>query len=342
LAAVLYGPRDLRFEERPTPEPGSGEVLVRVKVCGICRSDYHYWRHGRIGEFVVREPLILGHELSGVVEEVGGDVEGIRRGDRVVVEPGVPCGRCIYCRSGRYNLCPHVKFMATPPVDGAFREYLVWPASFVYPMPASLSFEEGALMEPFSVALWAVHRANVRPGSTAAVFGVGAVGMLILEALKIAGAARIFAVDVDDWKLEIAAKRGADAGFNPLRSDPVEEIRRETGGEGVDYAFEASGAVQASRQALMATRRGGTLTLVGLYSVDELSYPLLSAIVREVDIRGVHRFANMFQKSIALVSSGRASIRDLVTHKFPLRDLERGFRLMEEGGRYIKIQVDVS
>ena len=341
-AAVLYRPGDLRIEERPKPSPKTGEALVRVEVCGICRSDYHYWKHGRIGEFVVREPLILGHEASGVVEEVGEGVANLKPGDRVVIEPGVPCLRCRYCRTGRYNLCPSVRFMGTPPVDGAFVEYVAWPADFLYKMPPNMTFEEGALIEPLSVAVHAVKRARMEPGSTVAIFGAGAIGMVTLEAVKAVGASKIFVVDVDDWKLDAALKRGADVAVNARREDPVEAVKRETGGEGVDFVFEASGAVKASYQSVKVVRRGGVVTLVGLYDTDEFQYPVLEAIIKEVDIRGVHRYANAFQPAIELVSKGRVKVSDLVTHKLPLEKLEEGFRIMDEGReKYIKIQVDI-
>lgn len=342
-AAVLYGPKDLRFEERGKPIPGPGEALVRVRVCGICRSDYHYWKHGRIGEFVVGKPLILGHEASGVVEEVGEGVEHLRPGDRVVIEPGVPCGRCFYCRSGRYNLCPHVRFMGTPPVDGAFVEYVAWPADFLYRIPTGMSFEEGALIEPLSVAVHAVRRAKLEPGSTVAIFGAGAIGMVTLEAVKAAGAGRILAVDIDDWKLDLALRRGAETAINALKEDPVEAIKRLTRGEGVDYVFEASGAEKASYQSVKVVRRGGVVVLIGLYASDEFRYPVLESIIKEVEIRGVHRYASAFQPAIELVAKGRVRVGDLVTHKLPLEKLEEGFRIMDEGKeKYIKIQVDVT
>ncbi len=341
-AAVLYGPGDLKLEERPKPTPKPGEAVVRVKVCGICRSDYHYWKHGRIGEFVVRKPLILGHEACGVVEEVGEGVE-LKPGDPVVIEPGVPCGKCWYCRTGRYNLCPGVVFMGTPPVDGAFVEYVAWRSDFLYRMPPAMSFEEGAMVEPLAVALQAVSRAGLRPGSTVAIFGVGAIGMVTLEAVKAAGAGKIITVDVDDWKLDLALRSGADVTVNARKEDPVEAIRRATGGEGVDYAFEASGAERASYQAVKSTRRGGVVTLIGLYASDEFQYPVLEAVIKEVDIRGVHRYANMFQPAIRLVSKRAVKVKHLVTHKLPLEKIEEGFRIMDEGReKYVKIQVDVS
>jgi len=339
-AAVLYKPLDLRIVDLPKPSPRPGEALVRVVVCGICRSDYHYWKHGRIGEFVVRKPLILGHEASGVVEEVGEDVKELKRGDRVVIEPGVPCGECPYCRSGRYNLCPNVKFMATPPIDGAFAEYVAWDHRFIYKMPPGMSFEEGAMVEPLSVALWAVNRAGVRPGASAAVFGVGTIGMLTFEVLKAVGVTRVYVVDIDDWKLDLALKLGAEAAFNPRREDVVEAIKRATGGEGVDYVFEASGAEEASRQAVRAARRGGKVVLIGLYPSTQFPYPVLEVITRELDLIGVFRYANMFPPAIELISKRRVNVRQFVTHRIPLERLEEGFKMMDEGKeKFVKIQV---
>ena len=340
-AAVLFKPLDLRIVELPKPSLRADEVLIRIKVCGICRSDYHYWKHGRIGEFVVSRPLILGHEASGIVEEVGGEVvKELKRGDKVVIEPGVPCGECAYCRSGRYNLCPNVKFMATPPIDGAFAEYVAWDYRFIYRMPPGMSFEEGAMVEPLSVALWAVNRAGVKPGASAAVFGVGTIGMLTLEVLKAVGVTRVYVVDIDDWKLDFALKLGAEAAFNPRRENAAEAIKRATGGEGVDYVFEASGAEEASRQAIRAAKRGGKVVLIGLYASTQFQYPVLEVITRELDLIGVFRYANMFPPAIELISKRRVDVERLVTHKIPFERLEEGFRIMDEGKeKFIKIQV---
>ncbi|MEM1508592.1 MAG: NAD(P)-dependent alcohol dehydrogenase [Thermofilaceae archaeon] len=342
-AVVLYGPRDLRLESRLEPIPRSSEALVRVKVCGICRSDYHYWKYGRIGEFVVKEPLILGHEACGVVEEVGEGVESLKPGDPVVIEPGVPCGECWYCRIGRYNLCSNVVFMGTPPVNGAFVEYVAWRNDFLYKMPSGMSFEEGAMIEPLAVALQAVNRAGLKSGFSVAIFGMGTIGMVTLEAVKAAGAGKIIVVDVDEWKLDLALRNGADVAVNARKENPVETVRKAAGGEGVDYVFEASGVERASYQAVKSARRGGVVTLIGLYTNDEFEYPVLETIIKEVDIRGVHRYANMFQPAIQLVSKGIVKVKHLVTHKLSLERIEEGFRIMDEGReKYVKIQVDVS
>ena len=344
-AAVLYGPMDLRIEEIPLPEIGADDVLIKVKVCGICGSDYHYWKHGRAGAFVINRPLVLGHEFSGIVEEVGESVTTLERGDRVVVEPGVPCRKCGYCRSGRYNLCPHMRFMgsAQAMVNGAFAEYVASPYDFVYKMPAGMTFEEGAMIEPLSVALWAVSRSGVSPASSAVVFGVGPIGSLVLEVMRAVGVTRIYAVDVDDWRLDFATRLGALATFNPEREEVVRGIMEVTGGEGVDVVVEASGAEMASRQAVEVVKRGGVLVLVGMYAQRMFPYPLLDIVVKELDVRGVFRYANMFPVGIELVSKGMVNVRQLVTHTFPFEEIERAFRLIDERREnFMKVQVRIN
>src|SRR5512141_2535439 len=180
--AVLHRAHDLRLEERPIPRPGPDEVLVAIRAVGVCGSDVHYWHEGRIGDFVVQAPLVLGHECAGVVVESGAEVTSLAPGDRVALEPGVPCRRCPACKSGRYNLCPDVIFMATPPVDGAFAQYVVHPADFAYRLPDHASLEEGALLEPLSVGIHAARRAGVGLGDTVLVGGAGPIGLTALLA----------------------------------------------------------------------------------------------------------------------------------------------------------------
>ena len=342
-AAVLYKPMDLRIEDFPMPEIGPDDVLIRVKICGICHSDYLYWKYGRIGDYVVKEPLILGHEFSGVIEEVGENVTTLKKGDRVVVEPGVPCRRCHYCKTGRYNLCPHMKFMATPPVHGAFAEYVSSPYDFVFKMPNNMTFEEGALIEPLSVALWSIKRGNITPASSVAILGAGAIGLITLEALKSIGVTRIYVVDRNDWKLNLASKLGATATFNSLKDDVVKSILSVTNGEGVDVAIETTGAEEIVKQTVKIVRNGGVIVLVGFYNKSEISFPLIDVIWKELDIRGQIRYVNMFPIGIELVSKGRVNVKQFITHKLPFNEIEKGFRIMDEKKeKFIKIQVQIS
>ncbi len=209
LCGVLYGVRDLRMERRPIPVAGPGQVLVRIGRIGVCGSDVHYYTNGRIGDYVVREPMILGHESAGVVAAVGEGVTDFAVGQRVTLEPGYTCGKCFFCKSGHYNLCPDVVFMATPPIDGAFCEYVAWPADYCFHLPDEMSLDEGALMEPLSVGLWAAERGNVRPGDAVAVFGSGPIGLVTIQAARAAGATTIIAVDVEDFRLQHALRLGA-------------------------------------------------------------------------------------------------------------------------------------
>lgn len=351
LCAVMYGIRDVRLEERPVPRPGPGEVLVRVVRVGVCGSDVHYFTHGRIGDYVVRAPMILGHECAGIIEEAGEGVSHLKAGDRVTIEPGYTCGKCFYCKTGRYNLCPEVTFMATPPDDGAFCEYVAWPEDFVYPLPDELSFEEGAMMEPFSVGLWAVERGGVKPGDCVAIFGTGPIGLLTLQAARVAGATTIIGVDVEDFRLEHARRFGATHLINDSGGGAIEEIRRIASAlqgfppsyAGVDVAFETAGATPATRNALAAPRPGGVAVLVGHPPEVMVELDLVAAATREIDLRGIFRYANRYPRAIALAATGRADLNSLVTHHFPIRQVAEALLFCDEHkAESLKVVIDVA
>lgn len=324
--AVLHGIGDVRIEERPVPTLGPGEVLIKIMRVGVCGSDVHYFTHGRIGDFVVNAPLVLGHESAGIVADTGPGTRKFNPGDRVAIEPGAPCRKCFYCRSGCYNLCPDIAFMATPPVDGAFCEYVAWPEDFVFALPDALSFEDGAMMEPLVCGLWAVHRGAVQTGDCVAVFGSGPIGLLTLQAAKIAGAAILIAVDIDDFRLDFARSVGATHTVNDQNGDALErvfEISRQVRPDfpectGVDVAFETAGAVPTTRNTLAATRRGGTAVLVGLPPEAMVELDIVGAAGKEIDIRGMFRYANQYPIGIALAARDRVDVRSLVTHRYPL------------------------
>ena len=351
MAGVMQGTRDLQIESRPVPEPGPGDALVRIKRCGVCGSDIHYYMHGAIGDFVVRDPMILGHECAGVVEAVGSEVTHLSPGDRVAIEPGHTCGKCAYCKTGNYNLCPDVVFMATPPVDGAFCEYVAWPADFVYPLPDEMSFEEGTLMEPLSVGIWAtMRRGEVKPGASIAVFGSGPIGCCVLQAARVAGASTLIAVDLDDYKLNFARQFGATHAINAREEDPlvrIDEIVKGTTGlfaayGGVDIAFETAGALAATRGALAATRRGGVAVLVGLPPEPMVELDIVGAAIKEIDIRGEFRYANCYPPAISLVSSGQVKVDALVTHHYPLAGAAEALEFAHEAkGESMKVMIDI-
>jgi L-iditol 2-dehydrogenase len=327
--SVLDGPGALRIEERPIPEPGPYEVLVRIAAVGVCGSDVHYYQHGRIGEFVVRKPLVLGHEAAGVVFDRGSAARRHELGQRVALEPGVPCGRCARCREGRYNLCPHVRFFATPPVDGALARYVVINEHFAHPVPDALSDEQAALIEPLSVALWAVRRAGVRPGDTVLVTGAGPIGLLSAQVARVAGAARVVVTDLSLRRRELADRLGADR---------VVDAGEDLAGLDADVLLECSGAPPAVRAGLAAVRPGGTAVLVGM-GADEVTLPMSALQVREVTVTGTFRYANTYPGAIALVAGRRIQLDPLVTGHFGLAQVERALTEGSSGEYAVKAVV---
>ncbi|MBI2301524.1 MAG: NAD(P)-dependent alcohol dehydrogenase [Armatimonadetes bacterium] len=350
-AAVMHGIRDVRLEARPVPEPAPHEVLVRIGSVGVCASDVHYFTHGRIGGFVVRAPLILGHEAAGVVVAVGREVTRFTVGQRVTMEPGWTCGRCWYCKTGRYNLCPDVVFMATPPIDGAFAEYVAWPESFTYALPDELSLAEGALMEPLSVGVWATQRGQVAAGQSVAVIGAGPIGLVVLQMAKIRGATTLVAVDIEPFRLELARKLGATHCLSARDCDPVACIRELTGElqgfppahAGVDAAFETAGTLATTRTALGAVRPGGQAVLVGLPPDPLVELDIVSAASREISIHGEFRYANTYPTAIALTAARRVDVAALVTHRFDLAEAAAALQFADEHKHEaMKVVVDVA
>jgi len=324
-AAVLHEPGKLRIEERPRPEPASDEALVAVREVGICGSDLHYYRHGRIGDYVVEEPLILGHESAGEVVAVGDRVTDLAPGDRVALEPGVPCGRCAHCRRGEYNRCPDVTFMATPPDDGALAEYVAWPADFAYRLPDGVSTLAGALCEPLGVGVHAARRGEVGVGDSVLVTGAGPIGLLAADAARAAGATEVFVADVVASKRDRAAARGATAAFDPTETDLAEAVAGRTDGTGVDVVIEAAGAESAIRGTLDAVRRGGTVVFVGLADEAEVPLDVLEIVDGELDVRGSFRYRNTYPAAIDLLAVDRVDAAGLVDFETDLSDAASAF-----------------
>jgi L-iditol 2-dehydrogenase len=316
-AAVMQKPLHVTIENVPVPEPGAGEVLVKVMAVGVCGSDVHYYEHGRIGPYVVRKPIILGHECAGIVAACGEGVTRFRPGDRVAIEPGVTCGRCEFCKQGRYNLCPDVQFLATPPVDGAFVQYIVHREDFLFPIPDSLSFEEAALNEPFSVGIHALNRAGFRPGQSVAVIGLGPVGLMAVAAAKAFGAQQIIGSDRESNRLAAAIELGATHVI-PAGADAAEEIKRLTGGTGVDVALETAGHPSAVQTAMGAIRRGGKLSIVGLPPEPEVRLNVPYICDNEIDIYGIFRYANTYPQGIRFLTAGLPGIQSLITDRYDL------------------------
>ena len=317
-AAVLHAVGDLRIEEVDRPAiTAPDQALVKIRAVGVCGSDVHFYERGRIGPYVVKDPVILGHESAGEVIEVGKRVKHLRPGDRVAIEPGVPDRTCWYCKTGRYNLCAEVPFMGTPPWNGAFCEYVAWPADFCFKLPPGLSFEEGAMAEPLAVAMQGTKRGEVGVGQSVAVLGCGPIGLVTLQAARARGATRIIATDVQQSRLELAARMGATDIINAREGDPVARVRKLTAG-GVDVALETAGTVPTVQQACAMVRMGGVVTLIGMPGELEFTMPVLDIICREYDVRGVFRYCNCYPPALALLGAGRVDVKSLITHRFPL------------------------
>jgi len=341
--ALLERTNVMTLVDRPRPVAGPGDVLVRVHRVGVCGSDVHYYTHGRIGSFVVEKPLVLGHEMAGIIEDVGAGVPRSRIGERVAVEPGVPDRTCEWCRTGRYNLCPNMHFMATPPYDGALADYIVTPADFAFTLPENVSLEEGALMEPLSVGVYALHRSALRAGQSVAIVGAGPIGLVTLQVAKASGAGSIAIIDLDANRLATAAALGATHTIDASKTDAVAALMAYTNGRGVDVVFEAAGSPKTAASAVSLARRGGKVVMIGLPPEDNFPYPLVLAMSREIDILTVFRYANVYPAAIALVEQGRVDTQSLVTHRFTLEAAEDALKLSDSrADGVIKAMVEIA
>lgn len=341
-ASRLYGIRDLRLEELARPSPGPGEVLLHVASVGVCGSDVHYYLEGRIGTQIVTQPIILGHEFSARVEELGADVQELEVGQLVAVDPAISCGTCEPCRQGHPNLCAQVRFCGTPPIDGIFAEYAVMPARNCFPLPDSMGPEEGALLEPLGIALHGVDLAHLKPGYSVAVLGAGPIGLLIGAVSRAAGATEVFVTEPLAQRREFALKYSADVALDPEAADPITEILRVTGGRGVDVAFEAAGAPGTAQQAAAVTRIGGKVVIAGIPADDTIILNASTVRRKGLTIKLVRRMKHTYPRAIRLQQTGAVDLRPLATHRFPLEQIAKAFELVagyEDGVLRAMIQV---
>jgi len=343
LTAILYKTDDIRLEQQDIVEPAPDQVLLKMDSVGICGSDVHYWTHGAIGDFIVKAPMVLGHEAAGVVAKLGSNVTNLKVGDRVAIEPGVPCGGCSYSKSGAYNLCINMKFCATPPVHGNLARYYAHSANYCYKLPDNVSLEEGALMEPLAVGVHACRRAGVSLGKRVLICGAGPIGLVNLLTAKAMGASEVIITDIMDNRLEVAKSMGADYTYKATRGKTAEDMAADVkellGGEMPDITIECSGVESSVRFGIMATKSGGCLVLVGL-GKPEIMMPIVNAAVREVDIRGIFRYANCYPTAIAMVASGKVDVKPLITHRFKLEETLQAFETAKTGaGGAIKVMI---
>jgi L-iditol 2-dehydrogenase len=323
----LHGPRELRMHEESAPVPSAGQVQIQVRSVGICASDLHYYREGRIGTTVLTTPLVLGHEASGVVTALGEGVIGLAPGDRVAIEPAMPCMDCEFCRAGNYNVCPGIPFMGTPPTDGALRDYISWPAHLAVKMPESLSFDEIAMLEPMAIGVHAVKLAKPRRKDVGVVLGAGAVGLSVLQAAKAAGMSRVIVSEPVEARRMYALRLGASEVIDPTTSSPEHEVARLTDGRGADVVFECTGEDAAVRESCLVARPLGKVMILGIPDGDDYPFDASSARRKQLTAIFVRRSNQTLDESTGMVTSGKVDVACLATHRFPLEETAEAMEL---------------
>lgn len=325
---TIFLVEDKKFEYKKTeiPKIGENDVLVEIKHIGICGSDVTFFdEHTVHGALDYDLPIVLGHECAGIVAEKGSEVKNLEIGDRVALEPGVPCGECEYCRTGRYNLCRNVDFMAAPPFQsGAMSRYVKHPASWTFKLPDNVSTLEGALLEPLSVGMYAVKRANPQPGDTVTILGAGCIGLMTLLSLKARGIDNIIIMDLFDNRLEKAKLMGAKYAVNSGKKDMIETVMELTGAEGTKFVFETAGNPVTTKAAAKITKCGGKIVMVGQVH-QPVEYDFFEINSKEVDLLNVFRYANIYPMALESVSSGRVDVKQMVSNSFSWEQSQEAF-----------------
>ena len=306
------------------PEPADDEVLVKVAVNGICGSDVHFYADGKLGNFIVDEPYIPGHEASGVIAALGRGVRGFMEGEKVAIEPGIPCGKCRLCLSGRYNLCPDVRFLSAPPVDGTFCDYVCVRASFLHKIPEDMPLTKAAFAEPAAVAVHAVSRAaRITPvaGKTGLIFGMGAIGLLTLQAFHAMGGGYAVCADMLDNRLALAGELGAGRCVN-VKNEKIPE-------RAADIVFETAGSAAATQLCIGAAAAGGVIVQVGWPSGNIVPMDIAGLIEKELTYTSVNRYANAFNAALTFIADGRIKTEPLVTHTAPFENTAETFEYVK-------------
>lgn len=342
-AVVLERQRELSIRDIQLDEPlGPRDVRIALRTVGVCGSDVHYYEAGRIGQFVVREPMILGHEASGRVIEIGSEVKTLEVGDRVCMEPGIPDPNSKATRLGMYNIDPAVRFWATPPVHGVLRPTVVHPAEFTFKLPDNISYEEGAMVEPLAVGMHAANKAQIKPGDLAVVIGAGPIGVLQALAALAGGCSRIIITDVQQPKLDLAAKLGPITPVNVRTEDAAAVVRDLTDGWGADIVFECSGNDKAAAGVFDLVCPGGRVVFVGIPG-NPIPYDVSAAQVKEVRVEHVFRYAHVYPRALALMSSGKIDVKPLITDTFTFSDSVAAFDYaLHMPPTSVKVQITVA
>lgn len=329
-AVIQHGIRDVRVGEWPRPSVQPGEVLIRVRSVTICASDIHVFAEGNVGGVSWDEPFVPGHEAAGTVEDSNGT--RLAAGTPVVLDPAAACRACDMCADGLFHLCRNLRFLDLPPVHGAMRELVAWPADRAFPVPEGIDLVEAPLIEPLCIAVHALELASRPGGAVVLVAGCGAIGLFTIRLAKVHGAARVLATDLIPERLAAAQDMGADATVDISQADPVEAALQQTGGRGVDVAFEVAGPPEALQQCLGAVRPAGEVVVIGIPSEDEYCLRASELRRRELTLRFVRRQNENYREAIELVRDGRVNLSSVLTHRFPMEKAQEAFELAERKG----------
>ncbi len=311
----------IEYRTENVKKPTKNQVMVKLEYVGICGSDVHYFHDGRCGDFVVNGEFVLGHECAGTIIDVGDKVKTLEVGDKVALEPGITCGQCEFCKSGKYNLCPDVEFLATPPVAGCYENYILFPENMCFKLPNSMSTKEGALVEPLSVGLHAASQGNITLGDKVIILGAGCVGLCTLMAAKAYGGTDITVVDVFDNRLEYAKKCGANHIINAKNTN----ILSEQFFDKFDKVFETAGSSITLQQTPFLVKKAGTIIIVGMSSQPEISFNFAKLMAKEAKIETVFRYRNIYPKAIKAIESGLLNVNSIVSHEFKFDNLQKAF-----------------
>jgi D-xylulose reductase len=342
-ALVLEQKQRLALRDFPIEEfLGPQDVRIRIRTVGVCGSDVHYYQHGAIGPFMVRAPMILGHEAAGIVEETGSSVQNLRKGDRVCMEPGIPDPNGRATRLGLYNLDPAVRFWATPPVHGCLRPTVVHPAAFTFKLPDNVGFEEGAIVEPLAVGMHAANKAQIRPGDVAVVIGAGPIGMVTALSALAGGCSRVFVADMQQPKLDLAGRlHRAIVPVNVARENLPTLVRERTEGWGADIVFEASGNARAVAGVFEPLCPGGRVVLIGMPGAP-VPVDVVAAQVKEARIETIFRYAHVYPRALALMGSGQINVKPLITDRYDFADSVAAFDYaVQPRPESVKIQINL-
>lgn len=320
--AIMEGIGKMGFVQRDIPVPKADEALIRLEYVGICGSDMHYYETGRLGDYIVEPPFVLGHEPGGTVVAVGEGVTHLKSGDRVALEPGKTCGHCEFCHTGRYNLCPDVVFFATPPVDGVFQEYVAHEAALCFKLPDNVDTMEGALIEPLAVGFHAANQGGARGGQTAVVFGAGCIGLCCMMALKAQGVLNVYAVDIAQKRLDKAMELGATGVIDGSRQDVAKEVERLTAGGGADLIIETAGTEITQQQSVQIAKKGACIVLVGYTKSGSANLPMGLAMDKELRFETVFRYRHIYPMAIDSVAKGVVNLKGIVTNIFEFDDIQ--------------------